>query len=119
MSGERHDTRWFAAGGMFVLFAVVIGVSIGPAGPDWWRVPLELVNRLPWIDFETGVSDADWAIVWKVRMPRVVLGGLDDTVGFMRTREDGEAEWRRLRKKARLEMKLVGRNFLNENVPAA
>ncbi|MDG0977125.1 FecCD family ABC transporter permease [Ilumatobacter sp.] len=76
MSGEQHDTRWFVAGGVFVLFAVVIGVSIGPAGPDWWRVPLELVNRLPLIEFETGVSDADWAIVWKVRMPRVVLGGL-------------------------------------------
>jgi iron complex transport system permease protein len=76
MTGEQYDTRWFAAGGVFVLFAVVIGASIGPAGPDWWRVPLELVNRLPLIEFETGVSDADWAIVWKVRMPRVVLGGL-------------------------------------------
>lgn len=76
MPSEQHDTRWFAAGAMFVLVAVVIGASIGPAGPDWWRVPFELVNRLPLIDFETGVSDAEWAIVWKVRMPRVVLGGL-------------------------------------------
>lgn len=56
--------------------AVVIGASIGPAGPDWWRVPLELINRLPIISFETGVSDVEWAIVWKIRMPRVLLGGL-------------------------------------------
>ena len=76
MTGEPHDTRWFAAGGVFVLLAVVVGASVGPAGPDWWRVPLELINRLPLIDFDTGVSDADWAIVWKVRMPRVILGGL-------------------------------------------
>ncbi len=69
-------TRCLVAGGAFLLFAVVIGASVGPAGPDWWRVPLELVSRLPLIEFETGVSDADWAIVWKVRMPRVVLGGL-------------------------------------------
>ena len=54
----------------------MIGASIGPAGPDWWRVPLEFINRLPLISFDTGVSDSDWAIVWKVRMPRVVLGGL-------------------------------------------
>ncbi len=58
------------------MLAVLIGASVGPAGPDWWRVPLELANRLPLIDLDTGVSDAEWAIVWKVRMPRVVLGGL-------------------------------------------
>ena len=66
----------FLAGGAFLLFAIVVGVSIGPAGPDSWRVPLELVNRLPLIEFDTGVTDAEWAIVWKIRMPRVLLGGL-------------------------------------------
>jgi len=76
----ERDFRWFAAGGVFVVLAVLIGASVGPAGPDWWRVPLELVDRTPllgrlvWMD--TGVSESDWAIVWKVRMPRVVLGGL-------------------------------------------
>lgn len=68
------------AGGTFLLFAIVVGSSIGPAGPDWWRVPLELINRLPLISrliwMETGVTDAEWAIVWKIRMPRVLLGGL-------------------------------------------
>ncbi len=59
-----------------LLAAIVFGSSIGPAGPDWWRVPLELLNRLPLIDFDSGVSDGEWAIVWKIRMPRVVLGGL-------------------------------------------
>jgi iron complex transport system permease protein len=72
----QHDARWFAGGTIFVLCAVVLGASIGPAGPDWWRVPGELINRLPLIEFNTGVSDAEWAIVWKIRMPRVVLGGL-------------------------------------------
>jgi iron complex transport system permease protein len=67
---------WLAGGAAFVLFAVVVGASIGPAGPDWWRVPLALVDHLPLIAFDTGVSDSEWAIVWKVRMPRVVLGGL-------------------------------------------
>jgi iron complex transport system permease protein len=59
-----------------MLAAVLLGVMIGPAGPDWWRVPLELLDRLPLISVDSGVSDAEWNIVWHVRMPRVVLGGL-------------------------------------------
>ncbi|MFN3257475.1 MAG: FecCD family ABC transporter permease [Ilumatobacter sp.] len=73
---DSRDARWFAGAAALLVVAVLLGASIGPAGPDWWRVPLELVNRLPWISFDTGVTDAEWAIVWKVRMPRVVLGGL-------------------------------------------
>ena len=73
---DRQDASWLLAGGAFLLFAIVVGASIGPAGPDSWRVPLELVNRLPLIEFDTGVTDAEWAIVWKIRMPRVLLGGL-------------------------------------------
>ena len=71
-----RDRVWFAGGAVFVLISIVIGASIGPAGPDWWRVPLALVDHLPLISFDTGVSDSEWAIVWKVRMPRVILGCL-------------------------------------------
>lgn len=75
--GRAHSDRWwYAVGASVLVVAVLIGASIGPAGPDWWRVPLELVNRLPLISFDTGVSESEWAIVWKIRMPRVVLGGL-------------------------------------------
>ena len=28
---------------------VLVGTMIGPAGPQLWRVPIELVNRLPLI----------------------------------------------------------------------
>ena len=70
------DLRWFIGGGALLLAAIVIGASIGPAGPDWWRVPLALLDRLPLVSIDSGVTDAQWAIVWKVRMPRVVLGAL-------------------------------------------
>jgi len=73
---DRTDRWWFGVGAACVAAAVVLGASIGPAGPDWWRVPLEFVNRLPLISIETGVSESEWAIVWKIRMPRVVLGGV-------------------------------------------
>ena len=68
--------RWYAAATASVLVAVVAGVMIGPAGPVWWRVPLVLLDRLPLISLDSGVSDVEWNIVWKVRMPRVVLGGI-------------------------------------------
>jgi iron complex transport system permease protein len=72
----RRDRAWFVGGGIFLMIAILVGVSIGPAGPDWWRVPIELVNRLPLISVDSGVTDPQWNIVWKIRMPRVVLGAL-------------------------------------------
>lgn len=73
---RRRDTRWLLSGLAFLLGAVVVGASIGPAGPEWWRVPIALLDRLPLISLDSGVSEAEWNIVWQIRMPRVVLGGL-------------------------------------------
>jgi iron complex transport system permease protein len=71
-----RNGRWYAAGIASVVVAVLAGVMIGPAGPTWWRVPLELLDRLPLISIDSGVSDIEWNILWSVRMPRVLLGGL-------------------------------------------
>jgi hypothetical protein len=54
--------------------AVVVGVMIGPAGPTWWRVPLALLDRLPLISVDSGITDTQWQIIWQIRMPRVVSG---------------------------------------------
>lgn len=59
-----------------LLLAVLGGVMIGPAGPEWWRVPLEFLNRLPFITINSGMSTTDWAIIWQIRAPRVVLAAL-------------------------------------------
>ena len=75
-SERRRDVRWLVSGLAFLVGAVVVGASIGPAGPEWWRVPLALVDHLPLISLDSGVSEAEWNIVWQIRMPRVVLGGL-------------------------------------------
>ncbi|MFZ9532548.1 MAG: FecCD family ABC transporter permease, partial [Ilumatobacteraceae bacterium] len=47
-----------------------------PAGPSWWRVPLALLDRLPLVSIDSGVTDAQWNIVWQIRAPRVVLAAL-------------------------------------------
>jgi iron complex transport system permease protein len=56
--------------------AMIVGTMIGPAGPTWWRIPLEFANRLPFVHVNSGVSDADWNIVWLIRTPRVVLAAI-------------------------------------------
>jgi iron complex transport system permease protein len=67
---------WVPASAIVLAVALVVGVMVGPAGPDWWRVPLELLDRLPMISIDSGMSDADWNVIWQIRMPRVVLAGI-------------------------------------------
>ena len=74
-SGRRR-LAWYPVVVAAVAAAVLLGVMIGPAGPVWWRVPLVLLDRLPLISIDSGVSELEWAIIWQVRMPRVVLAGL-------------------------------------------
>jgi iron complex transport system permease protein len=71
------ESRWWIPGSaVFLCAAVLGGVMIGPAGPEWWRVPLELLNRLPFITIDSGMSEREWAIVWQIRAPRVALAAL-------------------------------------------
>ncbi len=81
-STETHSTvhgasRWLIPVSVVaLLLAVLGGVMIGPAGPTWWRVPLELLNRLPFITIHSGMTATDWSIIWQIRAPRVVLAAL-------------------------------------------
>ncbi|MDP4973796.1 MAG: iron chelate uptake ABC transporter family permease subunit, partial [Ilumatobacteraceae bacterium] len=67
---------WWLLGGLAVVLAAVVGLSLGPAGPTWWRVPLVLLDRLPLLSIDSGVTDAQWNIVWQIRAPRVALAAL-------------------------------------------
>lgn len=67
---------WVPASAVVLLCALLGGVMIGPAGPEWWRVPLELVDRLPFIAVDSGLTATEWSIVWNIRAPRVVLAAL-------------------------------------------
>jgi len=71
-----HGLRWTLIAFGVVVVAFLAGVMLGPAGPTWWRVPLALLDHLPGIDIDSGVSESQWNIIWQVRMPRVVLGGI-------------------------------------------
>lgn len=71
-----RNRYWFVFGGVLLLVAMIVGTMIGPAGPTWWRIPLEFLDRLPFIRIDSGVSEQDWNIVWLIRTPRVVLAAI-------------------------------------------
>jgi iron complex transport system permease protein len=66
----------YVAATLGLVVAMLFGASIGSAGPAAWRVPIALLDHLPLISIDSGVTDREWAIIWKLRMPRVVLGVL-------------------------------------------
>lgn len=73
----RGASRWWIPAAVLALAcSLLLGVMIGPAGPTWWRVPLELLNRLPLLSIDSGLTETQWAIVWQIRAPRVVLAAL-------------------------------------------
>ena len=73
-----RDTRqwWIPAAVVALACSLLLGLMIGPAGPTWWRVPLELLNRLPFLSVDSGLTTTDWSIVWQIRAPRVVLAAI-------------------------------------------
>lgn len=65
------------AGAVLVLFAaMLVGILVGPAGLTPRGVLLDIADRLPLVDVDSGLSTRQQAILWNIRMPRVVLGVL-------------------------------------------
>lgn len=59
-----------------VLGALLVGILVGPAGLTVRGVLLDLVDALPWISVDSGLTPQQHAILWQIRMPRVVLGAI-------------------------------------------
>ncbi|MBM3730932.1 MAG: iron ABC transporter permease [Actinobacteria bacterium] len=74
--GPTHRRWWIPTAAVGTCVAMLLGSMVGTAGPTWWRVPLALLDHLPLISLDSGVSARDWTIVWELRMPRVVLAAL-------------------------------------------
>ena len=66
--------RSLMAGLAAAAVAVVAGLTIGPVDIAAHRVALQLLDGLPGLTIDSGLSDAHVAIVEQIRLPRVVLG---------------------------------------------
>jgi iron complex transport system permease protein len=56
--------------------AALAAVLVGPVRLPPGAVLVELAGRLPLVDTHSGLSEQETAILWQLRLPRVVLGGL-------------------------------------------
>jgi iron complex transport system permease protein len=59
-----------------LLGAVALGVSMGPADLSLAAALRVLLSHVPSLHFHSGVNRIDADILWQIRLPRVVLGGL-------------------------------------------
>jgi iron complex transport system permease protein len=66
--------RWIAAGVGAVVLATVLGLALGPVSVNPGQAFLELLDQLPLISVDSGLSARDATIVTDLRLPRVVLG---------------------------------------------
>lgn len=74
---SAHLTGWALALGLFaVAGSALIGVVVGSAGLDPGAVVRELLDGLPGVSLDSGLTDVEQAILWDIRLPRVVLGAM-------------------------------------------
>ncbi|MEU4471380.1 iron ABC transporter permease [Micromonospora sp. NPDC023888] len=66
--------RWLVTGVFAVLVALVVGVSLGPVSLPPGSVAAELLNLIPGVHLDSGLTEREIAIVTELRLPRVVLG---------------------------------------------
>jgi iron complex transport system permease protein len=59
-----------------LVVAFLVGVLVGPAGLTARGVLLELADAVPGLRINSGLSAQQQVILWQIRLPRVVLGGL-------------------------------------------
>jgi iron complex transport system permease protein len=70
---ERLHVAWVALGILAVLVAAALGLLVGPAGLPAATVAKVLLDHVPGVHV-SGLTARDSAIVWNLRLPRVMLG---------------------------------------------
>lgn len=72
----RLRTGLLALGLACLVGAVLAGIMVGPVALSPRAVLAELIDRLPLVHLSSGLSHQEAAILWQLRLPRVLLGGL-------------------------------------------
>lgn len=73
-SGSRLTFATLLAGFAAVAIAVTLGLAIGPVDVRFDRVVMELLDGIPGVNINSGLSETHQGIVDQIRLPRVVLG---------------------------------------------
>jgi iron complex transport system permease protein len=76
VSPKRVTLPWAAGATAAMAAALLAGVLIGPVDIAFGAIARSLAARIPFLGVESPLAPAQEAIVWELRLPRVVLGGL-------------------------------------------
>jgi len=60
----------------FLAVALMAGLLVGPVSVPAGGILAEIADRLPLISIDSGLDDRQAAIVWELRLPRVLLGAM-------------------------------------------
>jgi len=74
LEATRLPAGWLVLAGVVVAGATIVGVAFGAADLSLGSILTEFVNRVPGIQLHSGMGSAEAAVLWKIRLPRVVLG---------------------------------------------
>jgi iron complex transport system permease protein len=72
----RLRPRAITLGVVALAGAMLLGLAIGPVSINPVRALAEVVGHIPFVHIDSGLSSREAAIVWDLRLPRVVLATL-------------------------------------------
>jgi iron complex transport system permease protein len=77
LSTAPISPRWpLAITGVALIAVILVSTAIGPADLSISTVIGVLLSHVPFVHYHSSASTIDQAIVWDIRLPRVILGGI-------------------------------------------
>jgi iron complex transport system permease protein len=74
--GTHLGRLWLLGGVLALVVAMGLGLTLGAVGIDPKAMVVEILDHVPFVDLDSGLSASQAAIVWDIRFPRVVLAML-------------------------------------------
>lgn len=73
---SRLRPGWLVGAVTLLVVALLVAVFVGPADLGVGAILAELVDKIPGLHVDSGLSASQQAILWQIRLPRVILGAL-------------------------------------------
>ena len=73
---HRRDALWLGLGVVVLVISMLAGLFVGAVDIPPQDLLGDLVSRIPLVSMHSPLSNVDRAIVWQLRLPRVVLAAL-------------------------------------------
>ena len=76
LQSVRLPLRWLVGSVGVLVAAVLVAMAVGPAGLSPSAIAIQLLDYLPGVQLDGGLSELESAVLWELRAPRVVLAML-------------------------------------------